>query len=272
MKISIITINYNNVQGLKRTMESVENQTCKVFEYIIVDGASTDGSVEIVQQVKQTAFQQFQLISESDTGIYNAMNKGIKRSSGDFLLFLNSGDVLFDNSVIENCVKRLDDKCDLISGKLTLINRNEEIVLNPPKELNLYQSIYNHLTHPNTFIKRSLFDRYGLYNEENKIVSDWEFFFLASGLNNCKYQPLDINISKFYEDGVSSSNMELQESEKKKIMDFFLIPAVINELEERNALEKKLNDKGVILIGKLKNKPFFYKIILFILRILTRLF
>lgn len=272
VNISIITINYNNANGLQKTMQSVIHQTFKGFEYIIVDGNSSDQSREIINENAKISTEiLLKWISEPDKGIYNAMNKGIKMSTGDFLLFLNSGDILFENTVIEKCSKTMNEKFDLISGRLTLINENEEINLSPPKELNLYQSIYNHLTHPNTFIKRTLFDKYGLYNEKNKIVSDWEFFFLASGINQCKYISIDINTAIFYEDGISSKNIKLQEIEKKEIIESHLTPAVICELEQRRDLENKLNDTGFVLLNKLKNNPFLYKSILFFLRILAKI-
>ena len=98
MKLSIITINYNNLAGLQKTMESVFSQTCKDFEYIVIDGASTDGSAEYI---RAHADQLTYWVSEKDTGIYNAMNKGVRAAKGEYLLMLNSGDFLVDDRVIE---------------------------------------------------------------------------------------------------------------------------------------------------------------------------
>ena len=97
MKFSIITINYNNCEGLRRTIESVVNQTCHDFEYIIIDGGSTDGSVDVI---KQYADQIDYWVSEPDKGIYNAMNKGVAVAKGEYCLFLNSGDSLHNNSAL----------------------------------------------------------------------------------------------------------------------------------------------------------------------------
>lgn len=276
MKISVITINYNNSSGLKKTMESVFAQTSKEFEHIIVDGASIDNSVQTIQRFNSrylsgSTIQQFQYISEPDKGIYNAMNKGIKMSSGDFLLFLNSGDIFYDELVLEKCAEKIDENVDICSGILILEKNGKSVTLNPPATLSLYQSIYNHLTHPNTFIKRSLFDKYGLYNENNKIVSDWEFFFLASGVNECTYRVINIPIAVFFEDGISSSNIELQDDEKNSIIKKHLTQSVINELIQRNQLEKMYNEPQYVYISRLSNKPFARKIILLILKVLNKI-
>lgn len=107
MKLSIITINYNNVNGLQKTLESVFRQTCKEFEYIVVDGASEDGSKELLEQFLAKADFPFRWISEPDNGIYAAMNKGIRMAQGEYLHFLNSGDWLTDEKVVEKHAKNL---------------------------------------------------------------------------------------------------------------------------------------------------------------------
>ena len=98
MKLSIITINFNDAKGLEKTIQSVINQTYKDFEYIVVDGASTDGSVDVIKKYSNKLTH---WVSEPDTGIYNAMNKGTRMASGEYCLYLNSGDFLADNDVLE---------------------------------------------------------------------------------------------------------------------------------------------------------------------------
>ncbi len=209
---SIITINYNNAGGLNKTIGSVIQQTFNDFEYIIIDGASADTSLEVIKSFTSIPPDIYQpsttnhhslisyWISEPDTGIYNAMNKGIAVASGKYLLFLNSGDTLNNSNVLSNSASTILNSTELFSGCLTLIEGGNKKVLTPPIELTLYQSVYSGLTHPNTFIKRTLFDKYGLYNENNKIVSDWEFFLVAGGLNVCNYQSTDLIISCFITD------------------------------------------------------------------------
>ena len=113
MKLSIITINYNNSIGLRKTIESVVSQTDNTFEYIIVDGGSSDGSVDII---KQYADKISQWVSERDGGIYNAMNKGVRMAHGEYIMFLNSGDILYDNNVIGHVLPKL--KADICVGNL----------------------------------------------------------------------------------------------------------------------------------------------------------
>ena len=227
MKLSIITSNLNNKDGLRRTLESVHSQTCKMVEYIIVDGASNDGSVDTIRQfmAKQNTVKpdvstvQQSWISEPDTGIYNAMNKGIRMTTGDYLLFLNSGDKLASVDVIERVLPYLNNENEIVSGELELIKNGEVVTkLFPPQIVNLNYCISAGLMHPNTFIKRDLFDRYGYYNEQNKIVSDWEFFLIACGLHSCKYKSIPVLVSCFEMDGMSSMNDNLLEMETQEAL------------------------------------------------------
>ena len=110
-KLSIITINRNNAAGLRKTIESVVSQTYTDFEYIIIDGASTDGSVEVIKEYAEATLpcgeglgERLYWVSEPDKGIYNAMNKGILKAQGEYLLFLNSGDWLVDKDVIKSFI------------------------------------------------------------------------------------------------------------------------------------------------------------------------
>lgn len=222
MKLSIITINYNNFIGLKKTIESIQNQEMKDFEYIIIDGNSNDKSVELIRDVAGV-MKNCKWISETDSGIYNAMNKGIKMSTGDYLLFINSGDILADKNVIKNILKSIDYNLDLISGKLEIIDENGySITLNPPIKIDLNYCINHGLTHPNTLIKRSLFFKYGFYNENNLIISDWEFFLLVCGLKKCSYGSIPVLISKFFKDGISSRNDKLIQIETENALNRLL--------------------------------------------------
>ncbi len=222
MKLSIITINLNNKDGLRVTLESVYSQTCKTFEHIIVDGGSNDGSVDTIRQFMteqstvspDVSIVQQRWISEPDTGIYNAMNKGIRMASGDYSLFVNSGDRLASIDVIEQVLPYLNNENDIVSGELELVKSGEVVTkLFPPQTINLNYCISSGLAHPNTFIKRELFDKYGCYNEQNKIVSDWEFFLIACGLHSCKYKSIPFLVSSFEMDGISSRNDELLKKE-----------------------------------------------------------
>ena len=182
-KISIVTINFNNVEGLKKTVESIINQKNIDFEYIIIDGGSTDGSYNYLES--QSSKIDY-WVSESDSGIYNAMNKGIKASNGEYLLFLNSGDVLVDDENILNiCTKKLT--ADIVAFDCFL-ERNNKIVgkrthIEQPTLFYVYK---RGLKHQSTCISRKLFDSNGLYDENYKIAADYEFWirsFLKPKLN-----------------------------------------------------------------------------------------
>ena len=128
MKLSIITINLNNAEGLRRTMESVQKQTCKDFEYIVVDGASTDGSVDVINEYESLLNNtqiDFKWGSEPDKGIYNAMNKGLYKSHGEYSLMLNSGDYLADVDVIERVLPELYDD-GVIQGSMYIRKKDEK--------------------------------------------------------------------------------------------------------------------------------------------------
>ena len=147
MKLSVITINYNNRDGLRKTIESVVNQTCKDFEYVIIDGGSTDGSVDVI---KEYADRINYWVSEPDKGIYNAMNKGIDVAQGEYCLFLNSGDYLFDNYVLSEVALHLDGT-DVITGCLKL-DTGEFWYAHKEITLSLLYKGFS-LSHPASFIK-----------------------------------------------------------------------------------------------------------------------
>ena len=173
MKLSIITINYNNLEGLKRTYDSVVSQTCQDFEWIIIDGGSTDGSREFIEE-RQDKFAYW--CSEPDKGIYNAMNKGIAKATGEYLQFLNSGDNLVDDKVIEEFLT-LDWNEDIISGDIIVDNDETDVRYNPDDDvLDIDTMRRGCIYHPSSYIKKELFDNYGLYDEKLRIVSDWKFF------------------------------------------------------------------------------------------------
>lgn len=200
-KLSIITINYNNLEGLKKTIESVSSQTCKEFEYLIIDGGSTDGSVAYIES-KSDAIDYW--ISEPDKGIYNAMNKGIELATGEYILFINSGDHLFSNKVVKSAEKYLQSY-DVIYFNLQIISEDKRFKIHSlPDKLKFSDFFIDSWPHPSTFTKRELFDKVGLYDENLKIFSDWKFMILALFKYQCSYLKVDEILSTFYLGGVSS--------------------------------------------------------------------
>ena len=211
MKLSIITINYNNAEGLRKTMESVMKQTYLDFEYIIVDGASTDGSVEVIREYENQLHITHSTIhllwsSEPDTGIYNAMNKGVRMTKGEYLLFLNSGDYLVDERVVEKVVPLLDGT-DIIQGNLydVFIAPNRLRRGYGQSDVDLFEAYRCIILHPSVFTKRELFDQYGLFDESYRIISDTIFYFKSFCIGNASFKYMDVTISVFEGDGISEN-------------------------------------------------------------------
>ena len=207
MKLSIITINRNNAEGLRKTMESVLSQTCRDFEYIIVDGASTDGSVAVIKELTRervNELKNFTWISEPDTGIYNAMNKGIKKAKGEYLLFLNSGDFLISPDVLER-VFVSNPSADILCAHCHMSrNGNVESTIMMPQEITFALIYYYGIPHQSTFIKRVLFDKYGLYREDFKYNSDIAFWYKAIIDNHASTQTIDVVTTDYNLEGISS--------------------------------------------------------------------
>lgn len=236
-KISIVTINFNNASGLKDTIQSVLAQNYDAIEHVVIDGASTDGSQAVLEEFRP---QLGYALSEPDTGIYNAMNKGVRAATGDYLLFINSGDILIDAEVIAKCVALGFDK-ELIIGDLLFINGEERKIWKPAQLLTFDLFCSMGIPHPTTFIKRELFDKVGLYDEGYKIISDWKFFMLAVCKHDCSYKRIDIVVAGFMEGGISTleSNRPLMLDERKRAIEESF-SAFLPDYEELWASRKQL--------------------------------
>jgi glycosyltransferase involved in cell wall biosynthesis len=233
-KLSIITINFNNLEGLKRTVESVFYQTWLEFEYIVIDGGSDDGSAEYIEsQSKKIDYW----ISEPDKGIYNAMNKGIDKSSGEYLLFLNSGDRLTDNSSLKILCSNIG-KNEIIFGNIKYEHSDKIITMQHNLDLKFF--LENSLGHAATLIKRNLFDK-NKYNEKYKIVSDWEFFVKMILLNNAKYFYVNQLITIYQGGGISvnSKYSTIQNNERYKVLNnlFPHLGSLFEQLEFNKKIE-----------------------------------
>jgi len=200
MKLSIITINYNNAEGLQKTIQSVVSQTYSDFEYIVIDGGSTDTSIDIINL---NADKITYWVSEKDSGVYNAQNKGILKAKGEYVIFLNSGDCFKSNNVVEYLFKDSQGQ-DIIYGDILYELPNEELTQIYPDELDFGFFIHNTLPHPCTLIKRELLIKYGLYKEAIKICADWAFFVDAICKENATYKHVNLIISVFLIGGLSS--------------------------------------------------------------------
>lgn len=259
MLISIITINYNNCIGLERTIVSVQSSDFESFEHLIIDGGSSDNSKQIILKNKEL-FSYW--VSEPDKGIYNAMNKGIYNAKGDYLLFLNSGDVLVSNDTLRNVSHYLDNKYDIYYGNLNYVSEDETNLVEYPEKLK-FSYFFNggYLPHPATFIKKELFYRIGFYNEAYRIIGDWDFFIKALCKYNSTYKRIDVTITNFDNNGISNDpNMykiiDLEKAESfKNHFSFFT-----EDYLEFNVLKKKMSLREYRFLDILKNGNKFNKL------------
>lgn len=206
MKLSIITINRNNAEGLRKTMESVLSQTYRDFEYIVVDGASTDESVDVIRaSALQAEGCDFTWISEPDTGIYNAMNKGVKMGHGEYTLMLNSGDYLIDEHVIGRILPELDGT-DIVQGNVISVKDGKEEVRNGygKSDLTFIDVMKGHFLHQASFCRRVLFDKYGYFDESYKINGDTVFYAKCLGFGDATFRYVNQNIAYFDMSGISA--------------------------------------------------------------------
>lgn len=306
MKLSIITINYNNAEGLRKTLASVASQTYRDIEHIIVDGASTDGSVDVIKEYENQLNITHSTInllwsSEKDNGIYNAMNKGIEIALGKrvvnafnrselvedknkgcemdinafnrsersedknkeneialgkrvvnddhtstpytlhptplqpcehYVQILNSGDLLAAPDVTERMMAALQMKgegVNLLYGNMVKYDYQNSRTLGKSTEVeySLRQYYTSTMNHDCCYIRRDLFETYGLYDEQLKIVSDWKWYLQAIGLGKVKPEYVDIDVTIFDDGGISETNLTLRNAERRKVIEEVLPPAVL---------------------------------------------
>lgn len=216
MKISIITICYNNLQGLIQTAQSIAAQTIQDFEWIVVDGASSDGTIQYLQNSERKPDI---LISEPDKGIYDAMNKGMVAAHGEYQLYLNSGDYLYNNTIIEQVLSS-PMNADVVYGDLEFVSEKIKPIgiVNYPHDINALFLLYSSLGHPASFIKAERLKEIGGYDSTLKIVSDWKIW-LEFYLRGFSFQHCNFCISSFVIGGISSTHTQLIIEERKKTLD-----------------------------------------------------
>lgn len=261
-KLTIITINYNNAIGLKKTIQSIVEQSFLDFEYIVIDGGSTDESVSIIKENENKIHY---WVSEKDKGIYNAMNKGIEQATSEYVLFVNSGDYLFSNSVIEKSISYLND-IDLITFDLECLSETQKYLFPAPDALKFSNLYFGTLPHPSTFIKRKLFNEIGYYDETLKIVSDWKFFILALYKFDCSYLKVNQVLTTFCLDGVSSTQ-DFSQERKLVLKEFF--PDFIEDYTDLAKFKSQSKTKGYKLFVTIEKYTFGRKMLSLFYRIIN---
>ena len=220
MKLSIITVNYNDAKGLERTIKSVISQSYQDFEFIIIDGGSSDGSLDIIKKYERHIDY---WVSEPDGGIYQGMNKGLRQAKGDYVNFMNSGDRYHSADVLER-IFALDTDADIITG--THVGSPHP---NVGKDgISLYTLCTGAVDHQASFIKRELALRHP-YDEKYKIVSDWKFFIEALIIDNCSFYYTDTIVVDVDMTGISNSNKKLNNYEREAVLKELLPERILTD-------------------------------------------
>ena len=212
MKLSIITVNFNDAAGLERTIKSVVSQTFRDYEFIIIDGGSTDNSIDVIKKYEDSISY---WVSEADGGIYQGMNKGLRQSRGEYVNLMNSGDSYHSPDVLDS-IFSIDTDADIITGAHAG-SPHPNVGMGGVTMLDLYTGAIDHQA---SFIKREIALRH-LYDEKYRIVSDWKFFIEALVCDNCSFFYTDTVVVDVDMNGISNTNHTLNNNERR---------AVLNEL------------------------------------------
>ena len=235
MKYSIITVNYNNKEGLRKTIESVIHQTFRDFEFLVIDGGSTDGSVDVLKEYdSQINFW----VSEPDGGIYQGMNKGIVKATGEYLNFMNSGDCFYSSDILEK-ISNYQSDADFIVGKdyhyNDVIHRGH-VSIQPPRTTMIHFFVAT-LDHQSSFIKREMFTN-SLYDESRRLVSDWIFFTEKIVKEGKQVQFIPDIICRREEGGLSEQQREKNRKEINEYLHQFLPYGVYEDYATLAKLDK----------------------------------
>ncbi|MFL2835113.1 MAG: glycosyltransferase family 2 protein [Coraliomargaritaceae bacterium] len=199
-KISIITVCLNCSSSIERTCVSIISQTYSNFEWIVIDGNSVDGTLEVLDNYKE---KMTHLSSETDSGIYEAMNKGIKKSTGEYIIFLNAGDTFYDQDTLGKVSQYLGP--DLLYGGCIKSDGSAYELVSYPESLSDDYFLNNVISHQSTYYHKNLFKKWGLYDESYKIAGDYEMYARLIQEENFTYKQIDEPLSIFFLDGISNS-------------------------------------------------------------------
>lgn len=254
MKLSIITVNLNDKAGLEKTIKSVLSQTFTDYEFIIIDGKSTDGSVETIEQYKNKISY---WVSEKDSGIYNAMNKGIRQAKGEYLYFLNSGDALYTDDVLQKIFEGDPHEAFIcgnfymeVAGKL----EEDKSYKDRDWRFAIYDLFAGFLCHQAFFIHWSNFEKYGEYSEDLKVMSDWKLFFLGIALDHLPVRYVDTFIVIYNMEGFSTQvGGEIIYKEKLQVCNEYLSPSLVEKLKRLYYL-----DQNGFVTDIMKSKSWIY--------------
>lgn len=251
MKFSIITVNYNNCKGLIKTIESVINQTCTDYEYIIIDGGSNDGSAEVIKEYSDHITY---WVSERDKGVYNAMNKGIAQAKGTYVNFMNSGDTFYSHNTLEKVSTHMDES-DFVVGKDYNQDPDTGEVFTTilPTRISMAALYMWTLPHQSAFIRRTLFND-SPYDETLRIVADWKFYLDKIVYESKTVQLLDIIICNREQEGMSISQASKTVEERHRVLSTLLPPGIYKDYETLASLDRSTLYKLLNLLDQKKSR------------------
>lgn len=221
MKISIITVSYNSSKTISETLKSVQNQTYKNIEYIVIDGASTDNTTTIIKKFKDIISY---WASEPDKGLYDAINKGIEKATGEYVGIINSDDVFYEDDTIEKIAKYLSANPDLdaVTGDIVQHKNNRIIRKYSSKNWTPEKLKRGFMPpHPSVFIKTKLFEKLGYYRQDYKIGADYELIIRYFLKNKISYKYCNIITTSMAVGGASSSGLKSYKTITKEIKKAF---------------------------------------------------
>jgi len=246
MLISVITVSYNSAGRIERTIRSIIQQDFCNFEYIVIDGGSNDGTDQIIKKYEKSIAY---WVSEPDSGIYNAMNKAVRKASGDYCIFMNAGDTFYSSTVLSEVAEHLDGKSSIVMGNQIFLSANgrfsqygrhwDEVT---PKRL-FFDSLY----HQASFIRRSDLMEFP-YDESLKMVSDWKEALELLLAQNKEYRGIDVDVDFFFQDGVTETNRAYGNRERQIILNQYF-----SEEQQRDFRDEMMRYKSLWNISRYFN-------------------
>lgn len=254
MRYSVITINLNNKDGLRRTINSVLCQTNSDYEFIIIDGGSTDGSLEVIKEKEESITK---WTSEKDQGVYNAMNKGVSFAHGDYCIFMNSGDCFHSPDALNSVISYQED---IICGQVSTFPSGHH-----KATISLVDLLRMSLPHQAMFIKRELLLKHP-YDEKYKILSDWKFCLENLIFDNCSFRNLEVVIADYESGGISSNSNGLLAKERADILYELFPTRILADYERLTPVDDELLDQALQLTQTVKARKLIKAITNMILR------
>lgn len=235
--ITVVTVVFNDVQHIEETILSVVNQTYPNIEYIIIDGGSTDGTVDIIKKYEERIAY---WVSEPDKGIYDAMNKGIQKAMGEWINFMNAGDVYAANDVLVQLMQCEHSEARILRGNIIRVYphmkvKSVGVTTNTPNMMDMFNNTFHHQA---CLIQKSLFEEVGFYSLQYRLCSDWKFFFDCVVLHHIKSRYMDVTVALFRMDGNSTNHSVLYLKEQEEYLETLYGQELFELLRELSVYRK----------------------------------